>query len=180
MCVVVGGEVALFQKNINPKGVAGLAPSPNLWDPTILTRPGSAFAVARPMKKRPGSASAAGAAAVSDRLTSQASAPTLSSVYVAEGDAEGVGGGGGEFGAVLDAAAGGDEEVAREMGAPRGSGRLARLVRPGEVFGERAVLRRGGGEARAATAVALRRPATLLTLRKWAYDAILRAVVGID
>lgn len=162
----------------------------------MLIRPGSAFAVAKP-GKRPGSAVAAagggagpgrpkGSGSGSRGLAAQASEPTLSSeptvssVYIGGGGGEGEG----DFGVVdaADAAAAArnaaEEEEARQMGAPKGSGRLARLVGPGEVFGERAVLRRGGGEARAATAVALERPVAILTLRKWAYDAILRAVVG--
>ena len=43
----------------------------------------------------------------------------------------------------------------------------------GHVFGEKAVLRRGG-EARAATAVALS-PVTIVSINKWRYDAVMEA-----
>jgi CRP-like cAMP-binding protein len=194
MCVVVGGEVGLFQKHVDPKAnkLSGIAPSPNLWDPALLTRPGIALAVSKPTKTKrpvsavpgvPSSGGGSGGAGDPNPLIAQSSAPTISSTYVSsDGDY-----GGNDFGlvdayahaaAAARAAAEEEEDVARAMGAPRGSGRLARLVRSGEVFGERAVLRRGGGEARAATAVAVRHPVALLTLRKWAYDAVLRSVVG--
>ena len=164
MCVVVGGEVGLFQLRDNPKGAAGLETSDLLWDPIVLSRrPKTAFATEK------ASSSGYGRGAVRARArpaTASAGAgedakPRRRSMREKEVDAV--------------ATKAGDEEECVRLGAPRRAGRLARRVKFGECFGEGAVTRPKGEEARGATAVALA-DVVLLTLRKWKYDAILGVV----
>jgi len=164
LCVVVGGEVALFQKGTNLKGPRELAPDYELLWATESVRRGregadAAFRLAKPGDKRPGSA-----------VT-----PTRERRTRGKGGRQGGGGGGGAYdgddGIITDAA---HDVQAAALGAPKHCGRLARRVRLGHAFGEKAVTRRGG-EARAATAVALS-PVTVLAINRFKYAAIMKAV----
>ena len=88
------------------------------------------------------------------------------------------GGGGaydGDDGIITDAA---HDVQAAALGAPKHCGRLARRVRLGHAFGDKAVTRRGG-EARAATAVALS-PVTVLAISRFKYATIMKAVEATE
>jgi CRP-like cAMP-binding protein len=150
LCVVVGGEVGLFQKSSNLKGPKALAPDPRLWATSGAERgrdgADPTFALVRPGDKRPGSA-----------VTPPRDVNTRGAYD-------------GDDGLMTDAAR---DVQAAALGAPKNCGALARRVRLGHVFGEKAVLRRGG-EARAATAVALS-PVTIVSINKWRYDAVMEA-----
>ena len=150
LCVVVGGEVGLFQKSSNLKGPKALAPDPRLWATSGAERgrdgADPTFALVRPGDKRPGSA-----------VTPPRGVNTRGAYD-------------GDDGLITDAAR---DVQAAALGAPKNCGALARRVRLGHVFGEKAVLRRGG-EARAATAVALS-PVTIVSINKWRYDAVMEA-----
>ena len=150
LCVVVGGEVGLFQKSSNLKGPKATAPDPRLWATSGAERgrdgADPTFALVRPGDKRPGSA-----------VTPTKGVNTRGAYD-------------GDDGLMTDAAR---DVQAAALGAPKNCGALARRVRLGHVFGEKAVLRRGG-EARAATAVALS-PVTIVSINKWRYDAVMEA-----
>jgi len=89
---------------------------------TLVKRPASAVA------RRPRSQ-----LSEQGHLSAQASEPALGSAF----------GGGGRRISWHDEEEGQGAEGARGVGAPAGAGALARRVRGGEVFGDRAVMRRG-------------------------------------
>ena len=167
LCVVVGGEVALFQKGTNLKGPKELAPDYELLWATESVRRGregadAAFRLAKPGDKRPGSA-----------VT-----PTKSPRRTrGKGGRQGGGGGAydGDDGIITDVA---HDVQAAALGAPKHCGRLVRRCRLGHAFGDKAVTRRGG-EARAATAVALS-PVTVLAINRFKYAAVMKAVEATE
>ena len=171
LCAVVGGEVALFQKGTNLKGPKELAPDYELLWATESVRRGregadATFRLAKPGDKRPGSA----VTPTKERGTRGGGR--------GGGRGEHRGGGGaydGDDGIVTDAA---HDVQAAALGAPKHCGRLARRVRLGHAFGDKAATRRGG-EARAATAVALS-PVTVLAISRFKYATIMKAVEATE